>query len=48
MSIEQMRAAVSVLYLGDWADRVKKMPDNQVYRIYLRNLETLGKIKEKN
>jgi hypothetical protein len=38
MSIEQMRAKVSVLYKGDWADRVAKMSDAQVYSIYQRHL----------
>jgi hypothetical protein len=41
VSIEQMRAAISVLYQGDWADRVAKMPDKQVVAIYQRNLDKL-------
>lgn len=36
MSIEQMRGKLSVLYKGDWADRVAKMPDAQVAAVYWR------------
>jgi len=39
-SIEQMRAAISVLYQGNWADRVAKMSDTQVAAIFQRNLAT--------
>jgi len=38
MSIEQMRAKISVMYQGTWADRVAKMSDAQVYSIYQRQL----------
>lgn len=39
------RAAVSAAYSGDkWAQRVKKMPDDQISAIYLR-LKAQGKIR---
>lgn len=46
MSIEQMRAKISVLYQGNWADRVARMSDAQVYSIYQRQLNK-QKQKEK-
>ena len=48
MSIDQMRAALCRLYGGapKWVDRVRKMPDNQVYAIYMRMLEAGGLSKK--
>ena len=48
MSIEQMRAAISVLYKGNWADRVEKMSDKQVAAIYQRNLDKLRRKAQSN
>lgn len=38
MSIEEMRDFLVRMYPGSnrWADRVRKMPENQVYAIYMR------------
>lgn len=46
MTIEQMREALYTLYPGDsWYERVNKMPDKQVYSIYMRVLSS-GEIKK--
>lgn len=40
MSVEQMRSAIAKVYPGkSWQDKVKKMADGQVIRIYYKFLE---------
>ena len=48
MSVSQMRSALCKLYGGaqNWVNRVRRMPDNQVYAIYMRMLEA-GKFSKK-
>jgi Mg/Co/Ni transporter MgtE len=48
MTIEQMRAAISVLYQGNWADMVAKMPDKQVAAIFQRNLDKVRRKSTNN
>ena len=42
ISIDQMRNYLKKLYRGaqKWVDKVNKMPDKQVYAIYMRMLES--------
>lgn len=42
ISINQMRNYLKKLYRGaqKWVDKVDKMPDKQVYAIYMRILES--------
>lgn len=45
MGVEQMRSAIVKAYPGKkWADKVKKMSDNQVIAIYNRLLQS-GKLR---
>lgn len=42
ISIDQMRNYLKKLYRGaqKWVDKVNKMPDKQVYAIYMRMIES--------
>ena len=42
ISIDQMRNYLKKLYRGaqKWVDKVNKMPDMQVYAIYMRMIES--------
>ena len=41
LGIEQMRAELFKQYPGEkWYNKVRKMPDGQVYAIYMRMLES--------
>ena len=47
ISIDQMRNYLKKLYRGaqKWVDKVNKMPDKQVYAIYMRMLESAHPMK---
>ena len=45
--MEVMREFVSRQYGGRWPERVKKMPNEQVARIYYRMIDELDNIKKK-
>lgn len=46
--IEAKRIFVSRQYGGSWPEKVERMPDNQVSRIYDRMMEEIRAVKEKN
>ena len=48
MNSQQIRAAVKEMYPNqNWASQVDKMADDRVYAIYMKNVETLAKLPEK-
>ena len=46
-SMEVMREYVSRQYMGNWPDRVRKMPDYQVAAIYGKMIDELDTLKKK-
>lgn len=45
--IDAMRIFVARQYGGDWPERVKRMPDNQVKAIYYTILDEIDSVKKK-
>jgi hypothetical protein len=44
----EIRAAVKEMYPNQsWATQVDKMADDQVFAIYMKNVETLAKLPQK-
>lgn len=46
-SIEAKRIFISRQYGGNWAEKVKNMPDGQVCRIYDRIMDEIDSVKRK-